>query len=741
MPYEKFLIAPLTSGAQQNVKPWLLIETAFSELQNLYTWRGSVKKRFGARVMNGSKGSPQNQLFTRLRVNVGTTDGNGDLTVTVPGAAFNVGQMFSCGDEIFTVVVAGTPGTMLISDNALTASFNTNTGQVVITGSNATTDLFFYPAEPVMHFGTYEVASINDEQLFAFDEQFAYQFVYTTGWNRVTGGTDSWTGTDSDFYWTTNYRGATSDTFLMFITNNVAADAMRYWDGTTFNAFGSAATTPINAAANYIKTCKFILPFKDRLILFNVTENLAGGDTVFRNRIRYSQNGSPVAVDAWREDVVGKGSYLEAPVKQSIISAEFIRDRLIVFFEESTWELAYTGNEVLPFRFQQINTELGVESMHSVIPFDKHVLGFGNNGIHASSGVSIERIDEAIPYTIFDVSNDNDGPRRVHGIQDYWTEMVYWTYSSNKKDSGFNDTFPNQVLVYNYENKTWSFNDDSITAFGNYQLGETLTWADIESQWQETGAVWYDPSLEDRFKSVIAGNQQGYTFVIDSKEYKNSLSLQVTDIAVTGAVVTFDCIDHNLPQGSFVYFENIQSDGGNMDDDDILNNKIYEVNMTSDDEFTVNTGEVAITGTYIGGGVVTRVSEIGFLTKEFNFFNKTGTNIAFNQIDFLVDKTENGEVTFGIYPSSSSRELYTDSLVSGSSIGTDILETSPYALVPLELAQVRFWHSIYISAVGENIQLELSLSDEQIMDPDIAFSDFQLNAMMFYATPTNQFGG
>ena len=41
---------------------------------------------------------------------------------------------------------------------------------------------------------------------------------------------------------------------------------------------------------------------------------------------------------------------------EQIISCEFIKDRLIVFFERSTWELAYTGNEVLPFIWQKINT-------------------------------------------------------------------------------------------------------------------------------------------------------------------------------------------------------------------------------------------------------------------------------------------------------------------------------------------------------------------------------------------------
>jgi len=254
--------------------------------------------------------------------------------------------------------------------------------------------------------------------------------------------------------------------------------------------------------------------------------------------------------------------------------------------------------------------------------------------------------------------------------------------------------------------------------------------------------IWNDPSMQERFKSVIAGNQQGYTFIVDSKRNSNSVALQITDIAVSGAVVTFTCYNHNLSKNSYVYFSGIQdSAAGNMATDGVINSKIYKINTTDSDTFTINTGETAITGTYSGGGVVTRVSELNLTTKQYNFYNKTGTNIAYTQVDFLVDKTSSGQIKVDFYPSSSNRNIVEDGSVSGAAIGTSILETSPYTLVPLESTQDRFWHSIYVNATGENIQLQLSLSEDQILDPAIAFSDFQLNAMMFYVTKTNQFGG
>jgi len=117
-----------------------------------------------------------------------------------------------------------------------------------------------------------------------------------------------------------------------------------------------------------------------------------------------------------------------APTEEAIVSAEFIKDRLIVFFERSTWELAYTGNQVLPFVWQKINTELGSEATFSVVPFDKVVLAIGNTGVHACNGSNVERIDTKIPDTVFEIFNKENGVSRVAGVRDYFNEMVYWSF-------------------------------------------------------------------------------------------------------------------------------------------------------------------------------------------------------------------------------------------------------------------------------------------------------------------------
>ena len=111
---DKFFIAPYDteSGLQNNVRPWLIPDTAFAECNNAYVWRGRVRKRFGSRWLDATT-----SLSSRLRVQIGTTSGLGFFAGTVPVTTIGpnnfpivtpaVGQLFSIGTEVFTVNVIG----------------------------------------------------------------------------------------------------------------------------------------------------------------------------------------------------------------------------------------------------------------------------------------------------------------------------------------------------------------------------------------------------------------------------------------------------------------------------------------------------------------------------------------------------------------------------------------------------------------------------------------------------------
>ena len=301
--------------------------------------------------------------------------------------------------------------------------------------------------------------------------------------------------------------------------------------------------------------------------------------------------------------------------------------------------------------------------------------------------------------------------------------MVYWTFPGYDKPT----PYPNRILVYNYKTQAWAFNDDTITAFGYYQQQPGVTWADSTETWEEATQTWGSGSLLANFKQIIAGNQEGFIFIVNRDNATNAPALQITNLTQSGSKILVVSVDHNMKPGEFI---KIDSCSGATN----LNGKIYEIQDFIDNSaFTISD---TLVGTYSGGGTLERVTPPDILTKEYNFYVDKGRNAYIARVDFHVDKTAHGQVTVDFYTSTSSINIVRDGSATGALLGTSVLETSPYALVPLEATQDRLWHPIYLQAEGEFIQLNIRLTKEQATDPDIALDDFQMHAMTFYATPT-----
>lgn len=748
MPIDRFLVAPFdsNSGLQTNVKPWLIPDEAFEQLDNAYVFRGRVRKRFGSKWLADDK------LGTRLRMTLVPAG----LVVTTP-MNIVIGQQFSIGNDIFTVTNITPPYPVpLLSTSAVTANL-TAANQVTFSAIAGT--VYFYPALPVMGLLNFENNAVNNEFIIGFDTKFAYEYrTAPLGWERLnletTPGASVWTGNDSQFFWGDTWLATDGSTKVFFVTNfnENEPNFIRTFNQSAPNTWNNFRPQIDNAVPpNFLNSARIVVVFKGRLLFLNTWEGPAAPlpGTHYPNRCRFSQYGSPFAVDAFRQDLSGHGGAIDAPTTEAIITVEFIKDRLIVYFERSTWELVYTGNQVYPFTWQKINTELGVESTFSIVPFDKVAIGVGNVGIHACNGANTERIDEKIPDEVFAIHNADQGVERVYGIRDYFVEMIYWTFPSVETNATF--PFPNRVLVYNYKTGTWAFNDDSITVFGyfNQPPSNSITWDSTVVTWDDTVA-WTTGSLQVLFRQVIAGNQEGYTFICDTNETTNAAVIQITNITVGGGnVLTITAIDHNLRVGDFIYIIDV-SGTGNIT---LLNNNIFKITIApaTKDTFTITYDKtpVVIAGTYNGGGVFARVSQINIVTKEYNFYSKQGRNVGVSKIDFMVDTTAAeaaASMDVNYFVSTSTDPILQNSIANNSALGTSTLDTFPYATVPFEINSARVVHPVYIQANGEFIQLQLTMNDTQMMTvipngvgefTGPTFVDFELHFMMFYAQPTS----
>ncbi len=739
MAYDRFLIAPLKSGLINGIPQWQIPEDAFYQLYNAYVFRGTVRKRVGSQLMGNSGSTMTAPLLSRLRI---------DLGVYAPGAyatptPIAVGQQFSIGGDIFTVINA-TVGQFLLTTNPLVTAQITGASQVTFVGADIG-HIFFYPGLPVMGLCNYEVGPINDQPSIAFDTKFAYQFV-TNGWARL--GTAVWHGTNLNYFWTCNWDGVADDNIVLFATNFNATigapgandDPIMSWNGAVWSNY--SATAIFLADGSFIQTALIILPFKNRLIMLNTIENLTsdGLNHAYPNRCRYSINGSPFAVNAWYEpgvtiaglNAAGAG-FIDAPTKEQIVSAQFIKDRLIVQFERSTWELAYTGNQVLPFVWQQLNQELGALGTFSTVPFDKVVLAVGDTGVHACNGSNVERIDNNIPDEIFEISKQSNGSKRVAGIRDYYSELVYWSFPSVEIPSVNTNRYPDQVLVYNYANQTWALFDDTWLCYGYFFQSTDVTWADLDIAWEDYDATWDDMLEQAQQRQVLAGNQQGYVLIVNRDLPTNAQSLTITNVpTIAGDIVTLTVMSHSLSsvedQEDYVYILDLNGINGFVPG-------IYQVYMVVD----LNTIQVIIpglAGTYTGGGTMFLVSEIDIYSKQWNPYVSQGRSFYVPYLDFCVLRTAAGEITVDYFASSSQLGLADQGQLTGAALGTNILETSPYALVPQEQQQQRLWHRVYCQSDGSFIQIRLYWTQEEMMTPAISLEGFNLEGMVLNCTPT-----
>lgn len=722
---DKFLIAPFKNGLQDNLPSWLIPENAFTRLNNALVFRGRLKKRFGSKLTGTTTTDQLQNLNSRLRIAltggsaVGITDGTGGATGTLPGThpgTITEGQMFSIGTVIYTVSVLGAPADLLQTTATTTATLDNTTGQYVFAGAPDSEQIYFYTSNPIVGFSNYELGSVNDHTTYAFDKKFIYKY---TGSDWQRDGSVEFKGSDSDYFWSTNWQGSSPDQVAMFITNNNATkgtipasdDPMYYYNGTTWGDF--SAITIINSGGTTISSASIIVPFKGRLVLMNFMEKTGTTNTHYSNGVAYCHIGSPLSSTAWLEPgetysgsaATGAGR-IYIPVKEGIVSIGLIKDRLIIFCERSTWEMSYTGNHAQPFIFESINSTLGSEARRSAVILDRRVVAIGTTGINSCDGAYTTRIDEEIPDKVYEILKTTEGVKKIHGTRDYFSELIYWSYlkQTHADDNIFNDS----LIVYNYRNGNWSFNDDCITSFGLLEQEKELTDANASQ--------------------TLLGNQQGFISVVDSSLGKNAHAMMVTNMAYADPYITLTIYNHNIRVGDFVKIEYPQGITGFTDG-------IYKV--VSRPTYDTITITASFSGTYTGGGLVSRVSRIEAETKDMNPYVKTGDNINLIKVDFNVEKTTYGEVTIDYDTSTSGLSMITEESNTGTNFGDNTLETRAYKdgasyLIPLEEYQSKLWHEVYFSAYGEFVKLKISLSDDQMLDTNIAESTFVVNGMLLH---------
>ncbi len=767
-----FYITAFDKGLINNKKPFLIPDEAFATLENAYVWRDRVLKRQGLKLLGRLRRNiePAVTLSTQAAgaqyinadiladsaINVRSpappalSEPNaqiepGSLTVTVGAITFT-----DNGDGTLTASVPGNSGNINYFTGELILNFNPAIG-----ATNVDVTLHYFPTLPVMGISLRDVFAINDEQTVWFDQKYAYIWS-GLGFDEFIPGT-TWSGTNSDFFWTWNYRGASPQDKIFFATNFTnppnANNPIRY---TNPNATAWIDFAPLITATETLYQARIIVSYYNRLVLLNTWEGTTiggyAGSVNIQNRCAFSQLGDPLAVDAFRRDIFGKGGVIDAPTSEAIIGAMFVKNTLIVLFEETTWQLTYVGEYGTPFVWERISSDFGSESTFSSVLFDNQMLAVGDTAVIAANAVNAQRIDLDIPDQVFQISNVNNGPLRVWGVRDYQRELVFWNYPDGQTQAApeVNLIFPNKVLLYNYRNNTWAIFRDSITAFGTFRLDPSVTWDSTDVTWDDTTVTWDDVDTQENFPSIVIGNQQGFVHLYGYKTPDDaSLVVDAIDLTVSPIVIT--SVNHNLQD-----FEIIELLGLQFVDSTAtpmtalttdLNEKTYQVHVITKDTFSISKWDTTtqsyannfaftpdpLIAEYVGGGTIVLFPRLNVQTKDINVFQDKGLQIKLSYIDFLMQPTDNSAFsvvlalnsTLGLPP----QVIGNLSTTSNISVSTNL--TSPFYTPFSDYA----WFRFFATTSCQFFRIIMTYNDDLMNDLNTHAQPWSMYAITAYVRP------
>jgi len=232
-----------------------------------------------------------------------------------------------------------------------------------------------------------------------------------------------------------------------YLTNNSddSKDCIRWYDGdpTSGNNGWVNFCPPLSqdnfsiadlpAAKYYLVGARMMVPFKDRLLFLGpVVQTSTGSPIYLKDTIVYSLNGTPYYTASFSGDVdestttfnpilvpanqssfppaffsdsTGFGGFISAGVDSAITTCNNNEDVLIIGFTGnsniSQTRLIYTNNDLVPFNFYIIDSELPSDSTFSVVNLGTSVMTTGSRGFVVTDQTQAQRLDVIIPDEIF----------------------------------------------------------------------------------------------------------------------------------------------------------------------------------------------------------------------------------------------------------------------------------------------------------------------------------------------------
>lgn len=600
---------------------------------------------------------------------------------------------------------------------------------------------------------------------------------------------------------------------LQYLTNRSipGKDCLRWYDGDPTNGISPYSTLtgnlgwvnfapPISqsvftiadlpAAQYYLVGARVIVPFKDRLLFGGVVVQTSTGSPIYlQDTVLFSQNGTPyytasftgdptlattiftsflvpinntATPGAYFTDSTGFGDWITVGIAEPITTVAPNEDVLIFGFSKTQTRFVYTGSDLIPFAFFKVNSEFGSASTFSTITLDKGVITRGTRGIVITSQTGCERIDLEIPDEVFEIGLTNNGNERFTAVRDFVNEWIYFTYPVN--NTNINGTpiykFPTQTLFFNYRDNSWSIFFESYTTYGLFRKQTGLTWATLPGDltWQTWTDPWNSGDNALLNPDVLAGNQQGFILIREDDSTAEATSLNIQNISSN--VITSP--NHCLNNLDYIMISDVQGTVASQ-----LNGMIFQISSPTTNTFVINASP---SGTYTGGGYITRLYRPFVQTKQFPVAWEQGRKTRLGAQQYLLTTTQNSQMQLLIYLSQNVASAYNNSTIvpDPTSINNGLIystvlytctESANLGLTPANTnlqmyseinpagtnaanPQEQIWHRVNTSLIGDTVQLGFSLSDAQMTtvddsgNPISQFSEIELHGFIINVSPS-----
>ena len=615
----------------------------------------------------------------------------------------------------------------------------------------------------------------------------------STNLNGITGTvTDNHDAANGNYVVTfSSTQSVASTGIVQMLTNSLPGqDGIRWLDGDpTDNVIASgdgfpsasgygwvnfappltATTVSINDTPSdlyYLVGALIVIPYKDRILFFSPfiqssTRAISGLPPFqLQSVVIWSQNGTPYYTSpvpkeetftpsSYYIDTTGFGGYLAAGISQPIVTVNNNEDVLLVSFTQRQTRFVYTGNDISPFLFFTINSELGTSSTYSGVTLDRGGITIGQYGISMTDQQSSQRIDLDIPDYVFQINASNNGAFRVNGVRDYFKEWIYFCYPVSDSQV----KFPTQTFLWNYRDNTWAILYENFTAHGTYRSQNGYTWLTQPfGIWEDWNEPWNSGIATAQFPSVVGGTPQGYV-LLKGTGTGEGVSGAVMSIANSGGLLQITSPNHCVSEvnpltgdGDFVYLSGFLGTTS-------LNGLVGKViSRQNDNTFTLDVAYPS-TGIYGGLGQFSRLSQPLIQTKQFNFYWERGRQAILGVQKYLLDRTPDGQVTVNIYLSQDPSDAWNSPINNpepSSLVYSQILYTCPESTniglsaantnlqMPTAATQFQIWHRMNTSLIGDTVQIGITLSDAQMKDYNLATSEIALHAMVLSSQPGPQ---